>query len=274
MHDRMKEPWNRVYHGLAPDSQAQQYGGRHGSPRVSSNWRFDQEYESPRGRAAGDLERIPFSLLGKDFRRQQRLRRERKQVVWKREDADHPSCEVVISWWSLVAIRAEEKVDAGGPYHISRWGESFWKQTAWHCYRFDSCLWISLWKSNRPDSFSPSKCTCVGWMKCHAPHHEAINFDRLDERHMLPVFKSVSLWKLNFNGIPSHPKSIIFHHSTHRTFSRNLRDDPSEECIAKHVCNILGATKPTPTPKLEMFGQNHGAPGLLLRNVILLICCR
>ena len=81
--DRMKGgPWNRVYFRLAPGSKHNNMAAIMGQ-RVSSNWRFNQAYESPRGKAAGDLARIPFSFLGKDFRRQQRLRREQEQVVWK-----------------------------------------------------------------------------------------------------------------------------------------------------------------------------------------------
>ena len=57
-----------VFTRARPRFQAQQYGGRHGSQRVFSNWRFDQEYESPRGRAAGDLEKKnPFLYWEKIF---------------------------------------------------------------------------------------------------------------------------------------------------------------------------------------------------------------
>ena len=87
LHDSKKGPWalESCLPQARPRFQAQQwrpYWQKNLSPQIDDlTW----EYESPRERAAGHLERIPWSLLGEDFRRHKRLRRERKQVVWIRD---------------------------------------------------------------------------------------------------------------------------------------------------------------------------------------------
>ena len=100
--------WDRIYWQLASGSRPKnikQYGDVWMSTCPASNRRFGEYYDILRRNPPGDLDKIPYSLLGNCLRRQHRLEREREHG-FKRDG---------FKSISLVWFYAD----------ISRWGESF-----------------------------------------------------------------------------------------------------------------------------------------------------
>ena len=136
---------------------------------LSSNWRFYQMYEFLRGKAAWGVERMPSYFLGKVFRRQHRLEREREHGLETRGFIQLVIC---YKWpfpddlWLRFVLKKELKT-RGGPCdarHASSWGESL--KTADVVTIFTAWILPSLRLKSKKKTLRTTQTKLVGMVCC------------------------------------------------------------------------------------------------------------
>ena len=113
--------------------------------------------------------KVPFSPLGRAFRRQHRLERERERGVKTRGFVQAALQCVAISGPSLVAITAEEQDAWWDLWHfMKRWVALRACLVLTIAIAVESCFWIFLLKSDFSVSIRRDSVSCVGLMRPRA----------------------------------------------------------------------------------------------------------
>ena len=121
-----------------PRFQAHQYGGRHGSQGVSSDWRF-----GPIVWASTRKSGWRYIILSWEKVSDANIDlRESESVVWKL--AGSSSLPFHYDLWLRCVLKKRTQDE---PYEVSRLGESLKNIFGYYYHICESFLWILLWKS-------------------------------------------------------------------------------------------------------------------------------